>query len=133
MIAYIVAISVLFVISAISNAVMDKISHHYSASIFSKLNPDWWNPAYSWINKYKNPVSKEPKFFLSTSLLVFVTDAWHFFQFIMLTSLQIIIGLSINLIFDLKWYYVIVIVIALKILWGGIFTLFYSKLFNLKK
>lgn len=40
---------------------------------------NWWNPNISWKNKYKNnDPTQGPKFFGSTTFLVWLTDAWHF-------------------------------------------------------
>ena len=45
-----------------------------------------WNKEYSWKNKYKDG-TLEPKFFLSTTVFVWITDFWHFMKFIMLKLL----------------------------------------------
>jgi len=52
-------------------------------SKFPDANPDWYNPAVSWRNKYEggNPDSG-PKFPLSTSVLVMFTDQYHLNNFI---------------------------------------------------
>lgn len=65
-------------LSGVSKAVKDKITHHYNDSIFSTLNPLWWDPELSWNNKYNS--EGKPKFFGSTTFLVAFTDAWHLFQ-----------------------------------------------------
>lgn len=50
---------------------------------FPKANPQWFNPAISYKNKYKNHNSQEgPKFFLSTTALVMFTDQYHLNNFI---------------------------------------------------
>ena len=63
---------------------MDTLQFHYSQSVFKKSeNQLFWNPDLSWENKYKRdgegslirPLT--PKFFGSTTFLVFATDAWH--------------------------------------------------------
>lgn len=73
-------------LAGIFNAVMDRINM-FESSIFSKLPgkyQNWWNPKNAWKNKWKldenGKPTKEPRFFLSTTLFVFTTDAWHFFQ-----------------------------------------------------
>jgi hypothetical protein len=48
-------ISILFIIlAAISFAVVDVLTHHFPRSVFSTLNPQWWNPKKSWKNSYVN-------------------------------------------------------------------------------
>lgn len=48
-----------------------------------KANPQWFNPAISYKNKYKNNDPQAgPKFFLSTTALVMFTDQYHLNNFI---------------------------------------------------
>lgn len=50
---------------------------------YPKANPQWFNPAISYKNKYKNNDSRQgPKFFLSTTALVMFTDQYHLNNFI---------------------------------------------------
>ena len=50
---------------------------------FPKANAQWFNPAISWKNKYKNgDPDAGSKFFLSTSALVMFTDQYHLNTFI---------------------------------------------------
>lgn len=73
----------LIIISGVTKAVQDKIQFHYYKSIFQKYNPLFWNPHLSWKNKWKNGDKKQgEKFFLSSTLLVSLTDAWHLFGLI---------------------------------------------------
>jgi hypothetical protein len=67
--------TIFIVISAIANAVMDKISFHHSNSIFRDWST-WWNPKESWKFKWKNEDKKQgERFKFSSSLLVSLTDA----------------------------------------------------------
>ncbi|HMN90249.1 MAG TPA: hypothetical protein PKD70_06110 [Saprospiraceae bacterium] len=78
--------------AAFCNAVMDKLQFHYSSSIFPRKGEillgkshDWWNPAVSWRNKYKNwPNDARPAFPFAKTALVFLTDAWHFAKCLMI-------------------------------------------------
>lgn len=50
-------------------------------------NPNWYNPAVSWKNKYENNDPKKgAKFPLSTSVLVMLTDQYHLNNFIIRMS-----------------------------------------------
>ena len=50
---------------------------------FPNANPNWFNPAVSWRNKYKNlDPNAGPKFPLSTTALVMFTDQYHLNTFI---------------------------------------------------
>lgn len=83
---------ILIIIASILDGFMDMNMNEFQSSIFSdatKYNPLYWNPSVSWQNKWKDPTdeSKGPKFFLSTTALVFLTDAWHLFKFLFLTCI----------------------------------------------
>lgn len=39
---------ILIVLTGIINALMDIIIGRYDQSIFSKFNPEWWDPRISW-------------------------------------------------------------------------------------
>ena len=73
---------VCFVLMGISEAVMDTLQFHFFKSIFSNFKKQlFWDPVVSWRNKYKNgDPDQGPKFPFSTTLLVGLTDGWHFFK-----------------------------------------------------
>ena len=76
MIVLTILVLVCWSLAAVCNAVMDVLAFKYKRSIFNKLDPDFWNPSRSWRNKYKDQEEpKGPKFFGSTTFLVFTTDA----------------------------------------------------------
>lgn len=61
-----------FVSSAVFEAVMDYLQFYYIGM------DHFWNPRLSWINKWKfQQVGKTERFFLSSTVLVFLTDGWH--------------------------------------------------------
>lgn len=117
---------ILLFIAGISKAVMDTLNFHYDLSIFENFKKqNWWNPAISWMNKYKDgDISKGEKFPGSTTVFVWLTDAWHFFQHIMIFSLI----LSIVLYLPFTPFLLLDFVI-LYITFTGTFELFYSKIF----
>ena len=94
----VLSVSVLFIIIAgASEAVMDKVQFHYNKSIFwneEKYKQNFWDPTRSWVNKYKQGSTYEPKFWGSTTFFVFTTDAWHLFKFFKNTSIFISMGTS---------------------------------------
>lgn len=73
---------ILIFFSAICNAVMDVCSFHYHTSIFVKRDFKWWNPEFSWRNKYigGDPKKGFRKLFWKINYPTFLTDAWHFFK-----------------------------------------------------
>lgn len=111
-------------------AVMDKLQFHWHRSIFyrdrMRFNPLFWNPQLSWENKYELGSSyKVEKFKFSTTLLVFLTDAWHLAQ--MSTYLLIFIGLPmLSFASDSLLELVIAIFIA-RVVFGIVFELSFKK------
>lgn len=53
--------------------------HYYKVkNKYPNLNETYWNPEVSWTNKYKNgDVKQGPRFFGSTTFLVWTTDGYH--------------------------------------------------------
>lgn len=82
-------------------AVSDTLSHHYETSIFSRLNPKWWNPNESW---------KHVKFLPFTR---YRPDAWHISNSLMIlcfciaafgfTLWTIIAGVAFILVFNTNY------------------------------
>ncbi len=98
-------ITTLTIIIATTKAIQDKLQFHFDNSIFKNLGT-WWNPQESWKNKWKNGNKEEgEKYFLSSTLLVSLTDAWHFFGLIRNFSVFVIIGILINPLYIL--YYIL--------------------------
>lgn len=72
-------VCVMAIVSALAKAAHDTIHHHFRNSDFYYLNHNWWNPVTSWQNKWKNERADDgERFFLSSTWLVWVTDAAHF-------------------------------------------------------
>ena len=125
-------ISLLLVaLAAICNAVMDVISFHYKQSIFTKFNPQWWNPAISWKNKYidwDNDVRMEKVIYIGNLFSIkyptFLTDAWHFFKSLMI----VLLGFAIVLYNPVVNIYVDIILVGLA--WNLTFNVFYNKIFK---
>jgi hypothetical protein len=78
---------IFFALAGFFNSIMDTLRMHWKISIFSNIkNPklmDWVNPKLSWDNKWKTKKAIEERFKWSSTLLVFVTDLWHFAQLMM--------------------------------------------------
>lgn len=79
-------------VSGMLDGTIETINYHYESGFkprMKNVNDQFWNPAISWKNKYKNGVSTEgPKFYGSTNMFVFTTDAYH----LMRTSKRVIDG-----------------------------------------
>ena len=74
---------VFFSLAGVAEAVMDILQFKFMESVFKNKNQMFWNPQLSWQNKWKDGCPKfGPKFFGSTTVFVFVTDAWHLFKWV---------------------------------------------------
>ena len=129
MIYTLIIIGLLWGIAAFCNAVMDVLAFKFKSSVFKDKDEDWWNPAKSWRNKYKNKmVSNGPKFPGSTTVFSFVTDAWHLFQFLSNSFLALSVVVGIHSFNNLTLLQLLIAFIALKMIWGVIFEMFYGYL-----
>ena len=92
-------IIICLVVAGCCKSIMDTLMFHYEQSIFYKLNykyGSWLNPQVSWNNKYTWFPNSKILTWLFSNPFVFVTDAWHFFQMILLISISIAISLNTN-------------------------------------
>ena len=121
-----------WILAAMCNAVMDTIAFKYKRSIFNNLNQQYWNPAKSWRNKYKDKmVLKGPAFIGSTTVFSFLTDAWHLFQFLSNSFLALSVVIIYHETVNPNLWYSLGLFIILKTTWGIVFETLYGKLFRL--
>lgn len=79
---------ILLIVSSILKSLMDTIQFHWESSFFSKIDKNsklflWLNPLYSWQNKWKDKYKPNgEKFWGSSRWFAFLTDAWHFLDFL---------------------------------------------------
>lgn len=118
---------ILIIIAGFAEAIMDTLAHHFESSVFSKLNPQFWNPIVSGANKWKDGKRENgEKFFLSSTLLVGVTEAWHLFKMIrtlLLFSSASLIGYALT-----GNIWVPISIMSLRVVYGIIFTIGYKYL-----
>lgn len=73
--------SVAMMLSGMLDGTVETISYHYYNGfkiVFPHANDQYWNPAQSWTNKYKDGnAALGPKFMGSTGTFVCFTDAYH--------------------------------------------------------
>lgn len=121
-----IATAFLIVFAAICNAVMDKITHHYHKSVFADLDPYFWNPSFSWRNKYVLgvPENGHRRLWIFKYPVAF-TDAWHLFKSLMLAFL---IGAVVCYGYaNVMW--AVIDFLFFGILWVITFNLFYNVIF----
>lgn len=81
----------LLILAGISKAVKDRTMTGWSGSKFKQwgFSRNWWDNQISWRNKWKinnGIASRVERFPLSSTVLVFITDAWHCFDLIFMLS-----------------------------------------------
>lgn len=109
-------IIILGIIACLSNFLMDEVKHKYDR-FFGKILPDswdgWFNPAKSWQNKW----FAESAFLdvMFSTVLVWVTDFWHFAKTVMLVCIGFIIVILENS--TLLWWQYALEVLALGLGW----------------
>ena len=107
-------IIILGIIACLSNFLMDEVKHKYDR-FFGKILPDscdgWFNPAKSWQNKW----FAESAFLdvMFSTVLVWVTDFWHFSKTVMLVCIGFIIVILENS--TLLWWQYALEVLALGV------------------
>lgn len=135
----ITVISLLCIIAGIAKAAMDVHSFRYQYSVFTKFKSLFF-ALDSWKNKYRDgDKSKGEKFLGSTTIFVFVTDIWHFAQFVyrlclivaalmfghieVITKHEILLSSTI-----LYWINIVIGLLFIEIVSSLTFNLFYDKL-----
>lgn len=117
----------LVALSGYFKAVQDTVLFHYETSIFKDRDPLFWDNTKSWENKNNFKLfGKQVPTSLSRTVLVFMTDAFHWYQFLFLNSFYIGFAL-IGLLSSPNVFVFIGAVITARILFGIVFEYYYSK------
>jgi len=142
MMTILITLILLMVLAGISKSIMDTVDFRFNDSIFSKFKSEkvkmWFNQSQGWKNKYKDrDPDKGPAFPGSTTALSWITDSWHFFQMIMLTSLQVAIAIPVHeVVCEVchvpTWLFYLGFISACKFVLGGTFELFWDKIWKKK-
>ena len=120
---------ILVALAAVCNSIMDILRDKFEQSVFSNKNLDrrYWDAKISWQNKWHGGNRNlGEKFFGSSTFLVFLTDAWHFFQFLMFSCIEF----SVALLFGLGLIQTILIFIGLKVVRTLVFEICWKYLFK---
>ena len=121
---------ILIILAAIANSIMDTLKFRFKRSVFNK--PGNWLFKYSeplaWKRKWKNgDVKQGEAFWLSSTVLVWLTDLWHLMQMIMKLSFITAI-ICYKPLFE--WYYDLIIY---SVSFSLIFEIMFSKILIVKK
>lgn len=130
--------------SGLCNAIMDVLKHRFDKSIFcdKPFGQQFWNPELSWMNKYKTFINSAgqrkiiysgdkmvPRFFLSDTMFVFVTDAWHLAKAGMFLFLEVAISIPLVYVLEIQWWWIIIIALVAAIGRSISFNWFYDGIF----
>lgn len=127
----------LILLGGAANGLIETVSHHYGAFAerFPGANPLWWNPDLSWQQKYEGGiVSQGPAFPLSTTVLVFLTDAYHLFGelervFTRCGFVVLAFGMYDYRNAMLRWWVLLAGMVAAWLVWSAGFHLLYTLYF----
>lgn len=117
----------LIIISAVANSVMDTLKFRFGRSIFNRSQWLQFCGPQSWRNKWKDGLEGKEKFMFSSTILVFITDAWHLSQFIMLKCFVLAVILYKPLVNCWADFLIYSVSFSLT------FELFFSKIWQNKK
>lgn len=80
-----------------------KFNYRGFKAVHPSANDRFWNPKYSWMNKYRNysQNNKEEAYFMSKTALVWTTDGYHLTRFVSNTIVLSAITISVS---DIKEY-----------------------------
>lgn len=112
------------IIAGVCKAVRDTLQFHYTNSVFRKCkNIQFWNVDISWKNKYKEGEIGTPKFWGSTTIFVWLTDAWHLFD--MLGILFLFLGAIFAACAYVSLWVIVLYLLLMFVVYFVIFEVFY--------
>jgi len=115
------------IIIAICWAMEDILQYHHRDSIFKNSDQySFWGRD-SWIRKYKHGNNAlGPKFFGSTTFLVWLTDGWHLVKFIWTLAVFVAIFFGKGITNHLPWYWNLLEITVWILLCVSIYQLFHN-------
>lgn len=132
---------ILIAIAGMFNALYEIIFVFFDQSIFRNLNPLFWDPQISWKNKWAQPYPQPPekkwyyfgfyprykeRFPYSSTIFVWVTDAWHLFKALMLACIMAAIVLYVPVFGTTVDFFVLYCSFTFT------FTIFYDYIFRVE-
>jgi len=117
----------MFLAAGLFKAVSDVLADKFSSSVFRNRNPFFWDKKQSWQNKYKNRDKDQgPRFPGSTTIFVFLTDAWHLSNFFQYTLITVGVGFALSSeVTNSTWLNILIAFLIYKLPFTGCFELFY--------
>lgn len=115
----------LVVVAAIAKAFADSLAHEKQVRFDGGK---WFNyPNRTWQNKWRDPTHKE-RFIGSSTIFVWTTDAWHFFNTLQYTATNSALTILFVGVYKLEWYYYFVVFFTISFIRGMVFEYVYRFL-----
>lgn len=122
---------IFIMLGAMFNAMMDTVSHHFTTSVFKNKKSSFWNPEYSWMNKYKKmgsngvDMDKRRMLFWKIPMPSQLSDFWHMAKTLMIVSISIGVATFTPYVFWIDLLFI-------GYFWNITFSLFYDTLLRRK-
>lgn len=115
---------VLFLIAGLAEGMMDWLQFRLNVS-HAMYDSMFWNPEFSWRNKWKDRIpALGEAFWQSSRLFVFVTDGWHLMKFT--RNIALYLGILHIAICDITVIQAVITVVLARIMYGLGFSLSFS-------
>lgn len=127
--------ALMIVCASASNAVMDVLWTRFDQSGFAHFEKQrqWLDPRISWKNKWKNGDRQQGEaFFLSSTSLAPLTDAWHGAKAVTILCLALAIIAPFTRLVRWPWYAWIGVLVGIDLLYGLVFESLYGHLLMLR-
>jgi hypothetical protein len=121
----------MFLLAGLAEGIMDWLQFKLPLQIKHKwVYHKFWDPRISWKNKWSYStvtLDRYEKFFLSTTVLVFLTDGWNLMKWFRNRFIDIAFICFINF-FEIPFLTAFLFVIILRLFYGLGFYLIFKKL-----
>ena len=127
-----VVILILFHLAGLAEGIMDWLQFRLPLQIRHKwVYHRFWDPRRSWQNKWKrvglSGITNKERFFLSSTIFVFLTDGWHLMKWCRNRFIDIAFVL-VMFHFEIGIWWSILLIIIFRIAYGIGFWLTFKKL-----
>ncbi len=122
---------VMLALASASNAVMDVLFTRYDRSVFVHFpeHREWLDPRVSWVSKWKDGDPKKGEAFpLSSTTLVFTTDAWHLAKTLTILFLSLALIAPWTHLVKLRWWGWLGVLVLVHLIYGVVFENLYARI-----
>jgi hypothetical protein len=133
----IIIIIISFLFAGLAEGIMDWLQFRLPLQIKHKwVYHQFWDPRISWKNKWnvrysylgKQMIGDKERFFLSSTVLVFLTDGWHLMKWFRNRAMDVAFTGIICKSTDISFWYILLFILVLRLFYGLGFYLTFKKL-----